>query len=85
MPLGKQAREDAVRRIQVHFRAERGEELGDLAAGFLLDFVERELGPAFYNQGVRDAAARVNQSQAALAEELEFLEAVPKGKARAQA
>jgi uncharacterized protein (DUF2164 family) len=76
--LGRQARAEAVQRIQAHFRQERGEELGDLAAGFLLDFVERELGPAFYNQGVEDAAARVLQSQASLAEELDFLKMAPR-------
>ncbi|MEK6986370.1 MAG: DUF2164 domain-containing protein [Candidatus Thermoplasmatota archaeon] len=71
-------RSDAVARIQEHFRAERGEALGELGATLLLDFVERELGPAFYNQGVRDAKARVAQSHNLLAEELDVLEVVPK-------
>jgi uncharacterized protein (DUF2164 family) len=72
---GKAERAEAVGRIQTHFRAERGEELGDLAAGFLLDFIERELGPAFYNRGVRDAKAVALRSAATLDEELDALEA----------
>jgi uncharacterized protein (DUF2164 family) len=78
MALAGERRTEAIHRIQAHFRRERGEELGDLAAGFLLDFIESELGPAFYNQGVRDAKARVLQSQATLAEELDYLEMAPK-------
>ncbi|HUR61601.1 MAG TPA: DUF2164 domain-containing protein [Candidatus Thermoplasmatota archaeon] len=72
--LGKAEREEAVRRIQQHFRSERSEDLGDLGAGFLLDFIERELAPAFYNQGVRDAKAQALQAFARLEEDLGALE-----------
>ncbi len=33
------------------------EEIGDLKAGLLLDFILSELGPAVYNQGLADAQA----------------------------
>jgi uncharacterized protein (DUF2164 family) len=76
--LGKEEREDAVRRIQAYFREERGEEVGDLAAGILLDAIERDIAPTFYNRGVRDAKAVVLRASGALEEELEALEMLRK-------
>lgn len=72
--LAREEREATVRRIQEFFRAERGEELGDLAAGLIADFVERELAPAFYNRGVRDAKALALRAMAHLDEDLGSLE-----------
>ena len=34
-----------------------GEEMGDLKAGLLLEFVLKEIGPSIYNQAVADAQA----------------------------
>ncbi len=41
--------------IKLYFLEHRNEEIGDLQAGFLLEFCLKEIGPAIYNQGVRDA------------------------------
>lgn len=41
--------------IKGYFLKEREEELGDLAAGLVLDFVIEKLAPEFYNQGVYDS------------------------------
>lgn len=41
--------------IKKYFHKERDEELGDLAATLMLDFITKELGPEFYNQGVYDS------------------------------
>jgi uncharacterized protein (DUF2164 family) len=76
--LGREEREGAVRRIQDYFRDERGEEVGDLAAGILLDAIERGIAPTFYNRGVRDAKAVVLRASGALEEELEALEMLRK-------
>ena len=43
--------------IKRYFLEERGEEIGDLQAGFLLAFVLQEIGPSIYNQAVKDAQA----------------------------
>ena len=48
----KEKRDDMVRAIKSFFLTEREEELGDLAAGLILDFIIEELAPEFYNQGV---------------------------------
>lgn len=76
--LGKEDREAAIRSLQEHFRAERGEAIGDLAAGFLLDAIERDVAPLYYNQGVRAAKAAALRTLAALDEDLDALLVLPR-------
>ncbi|HWN83509.1 MAG TPA: DUF2164 domain-containing protein [Vicinamibacterales bacterium] len=45
--------------IKRHFDDEFDEPISDFRAAGLLDFFVRELGPAVYNQGVRDACGYV--------------------------
>ncbi len=47
--------------IKGFFLNEREEEIGDLAAMLLLDFVAKELAPVFYNQGVADATRYITE------------------------
>lgn len=47
--------------IKKYFLKERDEELGDLASALLLDFITKELGPEFYNQGVYDSYRFMNE------------------------
>ncbi len=53
--LSREKRAELVAAIRRYFLNERNEEMGDLAAALLLDFIVKELAPAFYNQGVSDA------------------------------
>ena len=53
--LEKEKKEEMVERIQNYFSNEREEEIGNLAATLILNFVVKELAPGFYNQGVQDA------------------------------
>jgi uncharacterized protein (DUF2164 family) len=46
--------------IKNYFEKRKDEELGDLAAGLILDFFMHELAPEFYNQGVHDAYKFMN-------------------------
>lgn len=48
-------RKDMVAAIKVYFSQGEGEEIGDLRATLILDFVIEKLAPDFYNQGVRDS------------------------------
>ncbi len=41
--------------IQQYFEKERGEEIGNLAAEFLLDFFVSKIGPVIYNHAINDA------------------------------
>ena len=45
-----------VRELQAWLRKERDEDVGELAAGFLLDFVLDLAGPDLYNAALADAA-----------------------------
>lgn len=54
--LTKAQRKDALRSIEQYLRDEMElEEMGEMQAGFLLDYILTELAPLAYNQGVRDA------------------------------
>ena len=53
--LTKERREEMVSEIQNYFLKERDEEIGNLAAGLILDFIMEKIAPEFYNQGVFDS------------------------------
>jgi uncharacterized protein (DUF2164 family) len=59
--ISKQARTDAIASLQRYFEENMTEPLGNLPAGLLLDFFLEEVGPAVYNQAIRDAQARMQQ------------------------
>lgn len=48
--------------IQNYFCIERNEDLGDLDANLILDFIINNLAPEFYNQGVYDSYKYMNDS-----------------------
>lgn len=55
--IDKDNREFMISQIIEYFGKERDEEIGYLAASLILDFVSENLGPLFYNQGVKDSIA----------------------------
>ena len=55
--LSDAARKQAVAALQDYFRDNLDDEIGDLKAGLLLDFILSELGPSVYNQAIADARA----------------------------
>lgn len=55
LSLSKEKRDVMVSEIKKYFRNERGEDIGDLAAGLLLNFITEKIAPEFYNKGVYDA------------------------------
>lgn len=59
--LTKEVKEKLVTDIQIYFRDERDEELGNLSAELLLQFMIEKLGPAIYNQAIRDAHSLVSK------------------------
>lgn len=70
-------RKQALGRLQAFFLDQRDEELSELGAALLLDFIEEQLGPYFHNQGVRAAKQLVGRVASALDEELDGLERLP--------
>jgi uncharacterized protein (DUF2164 family) len=75
--LAREERDDAVRRLRSYFEREREEELGDLAAGLLYDFIAEELGSYFYNKGLSDAQAYVARFTDSLDADLEAAKRFP--------
>jgi len=55
LTVTKEQRDEMIAAIKHYFSKEREEEIGDLRAGLMLDFILEELAPEFYNQGVFDS------------------------------
>ena len=55
--IDKDSMARAVKALQRHFEDRRNEELGNLEARFLVEHFVVHVGPAIYNQAVRDAQA----------------------------
>ena len=53
--LTKERRDEMVSEIKNYFSKEREEEIGDLAADLILDFIVEKIAPEFYNQGIFDS------------------------------
>jgi uncharacterized protein (DUF2164 family) len=53
--ITKEQRDEMITGIKHYFLKKREEEIGDLQAGLMLDFILEELAPEFYNQGVLDS------------------------------
>lgn len=60
--------------IQHYFLEQRGEELGNLAAENLLDFMLKEIAPYIYNLAIEDARGVAAQRMISLEEDLYALE-----------
>lgn len=54
--------------IQRYCSEELDLEIGELQAGFLLDYIVREIGPHIYNQAISDAQAQLIKQVEALPE-----------------
>ena len=54
--IDRQRRRAMVRELQAWLLDERAEEVGELAAGFILDYVLDLAGPDLYNAALADAA-----------------------------
>ena len=55
--LAAETQKQAIASIQRYFKEQLDEEVGDLRARLLLDFVLKEIGPTIYNHAIRDAQA----------------------------
>jgi uncharacterized protein (DUF2164 family) len=71
--LPKENKMELIRGIQEYFLNEREEEIGELAATFLLDYMIKILGPYLYNQAIHDAQFLLTQRIALMEEDLEAL------------
>ena len=58
--LNKEKKEGMIAAIKTYYFSERDEEMGDLGAALILNFITEKLAPEFYNQGVYDAYKYIN-------------------------
>jgi uncharacterized protein (DUF2164 family) len=72
--FSKDERAAATGKLRDYFARELDQELGQLPAEMLLDFIGKEIGGAFYNRGVRDAQQLVQQKAEDIVEALYGLE-----------
>ena len=53
--LSKQEREAIIPSMQKFFREELEQDLSEMRASFLLDYILKEIAPCAYNKGVKDS------------------------------
>ncbi|KUP06429.1 hypothetical protein Q75_07780 [Bacillus coahuilensis p1.1.43] len=71
--LPKQERDQILHRIITHHYEQTGDEMGEIAAENLLDFMLKEIGPYFYNQAVSDSLETLEQKYYSMEEDLQAL------------
>jgi uncharacterized protein (DUF2164 family) len=72
--LPHEQKQAVIGHIQRFFQVERGEQLGDLAAETMLEFMLQAVGPLVYNEALKDARAVMNERLLSLEDELYTLE-----------
>lgn len=77
----REERDIICRKIQLYFKEELEQEIGQFDAGFLLDFFAGEIGAYFYNRGLYDAQAILETRMESVAEAIYEIEK-PTGFAR---
>ena len=55
LTLTKEEAEQVIPSLQRYFREEFDQELSEMRARFLLDYLQQEIAPLAYNRGVKDA------------------------------
>lgn len=72
--FSKEERTVATGKLRDYFARELDQELSQLPAEMLLNFISKEIGGAFYNRGVQDAQKLVQQKAEDIVEALYGLE-----------
>lgn len=72
--FSKAQKDGLVLKLQRYFEAELDQELGQFDADFLLDFFAKEMGAVYYNQGLYDAQAILNDKIADISDAIYEIE-----------
>ena len=75
--LDKEAKDAARVRLASYLRSERDEEWGDLAIMLLVDVIEEQIGPLFYNLGIEASQKAMHEMADTFDVNLEALKRVP--------
>ena len=74
MKFSKEEKEIVRAKIQLYFREELNQEIGQFDAEFLLDFFSQEVGAYYYNRGLYDAQAILEKKMDTITEAIYELE-----------
>lgn len=72
--FSKEEKEIISKKIQLYFHEELDQKLGQFDAQFLLDFFSEEIGPYFYNRGLYDAQAILEDRMGSISEAIYDIE-----------
>lgn len=72
--LSNDARAAIVDRIKMYFSEELHQNIGQFDAEFLLDFFTEEIGPYYYNRGLLDAQAVIQEKVESISDALYEIE-----------
>lgn len=70
----KDEKEQLIPKIKMYLNDELDTEVGNFDAEFLLDFFSEEIGPYFYNRGIRDSLAMLDARMEEVKESIYVLE-----------
>jgi uncharacterized protein (DUF2164 family) len=59
--FSREEKSEIVRRVKMYFQDELQQEIGSFDAEFLIDFFSKEIGAYFYNRGLYDSQALLEQ------------------------
>jgi len=68
---------DLIGRLQDYCDTELDRELGSFEAQFLMDFISETMGPFYYNRGIYDAQALLQEQLEHVGESIYQLEKIP--------
>ena len=74
LKFSKEEKEIIRNKIQLYFREELNQEIGQFDAEFLLDFFSTEVGAYYYNRGLYDAQAILEKKMDTITEAIYELE-----------
>ncbi len=74
LKIPKEDKDKLTKRVQEYFHEERSEEIGNLAAESILDYMFKLVGPVIYNQAIFDARNLVKEKMLSLEEDLYAIE-----------
>lgn len=74
LKLPREYKEQMIKRVQDFFYEERSEEIGQLSAEIILDYMIKEIGPIIYNQAIKDAIKTVGERMVSLEDDLHSME-----------
>ncbi|WP_339618014.1 DUF2164 domain-containing protein [uncultured Gilvimarinus sp.] len=74
MKFSAEEKDILVKKIQLYFDQELGQDLGSFDAQFLLDFFAEQIGPYFYNRALFDANTVLQEKMDSMSDALYEIE-----------